>query len=367
MYSDRRQKSNYVPDGVNSSDEIDIIEVLKKIWRGRVLIVGMVLVAAIIAFIALRMTTSYYKIEATIDAVAAIQLRPLSPSALGNAEYQVPVLNEKKIFDRVLLQVNSLSLLKDFWEKKTGKALDLSPDATPTEESITFKKFYRSFVLEASNPKLLDVSARKVSLVSESPTKGVDLLNSYLDFVNQQMWLEQSKKLEESYNANLSALTISYDARNLIEQQNLSDRLVKVRENVKIAESLGIRETPFKSLENIQLKVLDSQDYLLGTKSLMQQVDILVGRQGHSLAPYSVDLRNMETWLAQMRIDRQRLKESDGKILLFSIVNKPTSSIDPVAPKKMLIFLAVIFFSGIFGVFIVLVRSAIQTRRNQTV
>jgi chain length determinant protein (polysaccharide antigen chain regulator) len=367
MYSDRRKKTNYASEHLDNSDEIDIVDVLKKIWNGRVLIGGIVFITAIITFIALKMTTSYYKIEATIDAVAAIQLRPLSPSALGNSEYQVPVLNEKKIYDRVLLQVNSLSLLKDFWEKKTGKALDLSPDATPTEESVAFKKFYRSFVLEASNPKLLDVSARKISLVSESPTKGVELLNNYLEFVNQQMWLEQSKKLEESYNANLTALTISYDARNLSEQQSLSDRLVKVRENVKIAESLGIRETPFKSLENIQLKVLDSQDYLLGTKSLMQQVDILVDRQGKSLAPYSTDLRNMETWLAQMRIDQQRLKESDGKILLFSIVNKPTSSIDPVAPKKMLIFLAVVFFSGIFGVFVVLVRSAIQTRKSQTV
>lgn len=359
MYSDRRKQGNHLA----SSDEIDIVDLLKRIWRGRILIAGIVLVSAVIAFIALRMSTSYYKIETTIDVVSAVQLRPLSPSILGNPEYQTPAPDEKKIYDRVLLQVTSLSALKAFWEKRTGKVLDLAPDSTLTDESRQFKKIYKALVLDPLNTKLPEITARKISLVYSNPTKGVNLLNDYLIFLNQQMWREQSQKMKENYNANLQALAASYDARNLIEQQKLTDELTKIRENLKIAESLGIKETPFKALENIQLKILDSQDYLLGTKSLMQQIDILVARQGKSLAPFSVDLRNMEMWRDQMNIDLQRIKELDGKINLFSIVNPPEFSLDPVKPNKPLIFIAVIFLSAFFGICFVLIRSAVKNHK----
>jgi LPS O-antigen subunit length determinant protein (WzzB/FepE family) len=372
MYSDRRKNSNYATSGLDSSDEIDVVDVLKKIWRGRVLIFSMVAINFVVTMIALALMPSYYRIEATVDAVTPIQLRPINPSVLSNIaesrlvplEYQVPVLDEKKIYNRAILQINSLSLLKDFWEKHTGKVLNLSPNAEPTPESQAFKKFYQKFVLESSNPKLVDVSARKIFMESQSPTEGVKLLDEYLEFVNQQVWLELAQKLEVSYKANIDALTRSYNARNVIEQQSLSDHLIKVRESLKIAESLGIRETPFKSLENIQLRILDSQDYLMGTKSLAQQVDILVARQGKSLAPYSADLRNMEIWLEQMNTDLRRIKELDGVVRLFSVVNKPTSSLDPVAPKKTLILVAIVLLSGILGVFIVLIRSVVRAKKT---
>ncbi|MES2673337.1 MAG: Wzz/FepE/Etk N-terminal domain-containing protein [Pseudomonadota bacterium] len=359
MYSDRRKQGNQLAN----SDEIDMLDLLKKIWRARILIAKIVLISAIIALIALTISPSYYKIETTIDAVSAVQLRPLSPSILGSVEYQTPAPDEKKIYDRVLLQVNSLSALKAFWEKRTGKTLDLAPDAPSTDESRSFKKFYKALVLDPLNSKTPEITARKISLTYRDPKEGVKLLNDYLVFLNQQMWLEQSQKIQENYNANLKALAVSYDSRNLTEQQKLTDELTKIRENVKIAESLGIKETPFKALENIQLKILDSQDYLLGTKALMQQIDILVARQGKSLAPFTVDLRNMEMWRDQMNIDLQRIKELDGNINLFSIVNPPASSLDPVKPNKPLIFIAVVFLATFFGICLVLIRSAVKNHR----
>jgi chain length determinant protein (polysaccharide antigen chain regulator) len=373
MSSDIQKLDRSYPRSPVDADEIDVIDVLRKIWQGKVLIAVIVLISSALTFVVLSLLPSYYKVEATIDAISAIQLRPVSPSILSNIggshvsalEYQVPALDEKKIYDRVILQVNSLALLKDFWEKKTGKILDLTPGAASTDELREFKKFYKKFVLETPNAKLSDVTARKVSVESKSPNDGVTLLNSYLEFVNQQVCLELLQKLEVSYSANIKALTVSYNARNLIEQQALSDYLLKLRENIKVAQSLGIKEIPFKSLENIQLRILDSQEYLLGTKSLAEQVDILVARQAKSLASYSPDLRNMEIWLTQMNADLSRIKEIDGKIRLFSVVNRPTSSMDPVAPKKPLIFIALVFLSGILGVIVVLVNSGIQERNSR--
>jgi LPS O-antigen subunit length determinant protein (WzzB/FepE family) len=168
--------------------------------------------------------------------------------------------------------------------------------------------------------------------------------------------------LKLAYKANLNALEINYEALNKIEQSRLSDKIIVLQENFKLAESLGIRETPFKELENIQLRVLDGKDYLLGTKPLAQQIEILTARQGKSLAPFSLELRNLEIWRDQMNSDVERLSAL-GNIRLFFVVNSPEASLDPVKPKKVLIFLAVIFISIVFGIFIVLLRPAILARR----
>jgi len=361
MSIESRQQDNFAQ---TNNDEINLLEIFLKIWKGKFLIIGIVLVSAVIAFISLKMMTSYFKIDTTIDVATADQIRVLAPSVTGSTEYQVPILDAKKIYDRVLLQANSLPLLKAFWEKRTGKPLLLNPGDPVSEENQGFRKFYESFVIEASNPKTPEVTARKISLEYRDPVSGIKLINDYLDFLNQQALLGEIQRLESSYNANLSALAVSYSARNLIEQRKLDDELVKIRENLKIAESLGIKETPFRELENIQLKVLDSRDYLIGTKPLSQQIDILVARQGKSLAPFSADLRNMETWRDQMTVDLERLKVMKDKVRLFSVINKPDASPDPVKPKKTLIFIVIVFLSGILGIAIVLIRGAVQSHRK---
>ena len=102
---------------------------------------------------------------------------------------------------------------------------------------------------------------------------------------------------------------------------------------------------------------------MLGTKTLSQQLEILIARQGKPLSPFVSDLRSMEIWKEQMTADLQRIKELKGKVNLFSVVNAAGSTIDPVKPKKALIFLGVVFMSLLAGVFIVLARSAFKSAK----
>lgn len=359
----------------NNSDEIDLFEIFEKIWNGKLLIAGIVLASAILAFVILKMTSSYYRIETTIDKVDVEELRPLYPTILDGKEYkvldgkvafleyQISIPDENKIYDDALLKINSLSFLKNFWEKRTGIPLELKRDAALTDNAIEFKKFQQSFLLDTANLKTPTVTARKISFEYPDSEEGMKLLGQYLDFVNQQLWLEYSAKVDASYSSSLQALEISYNTKKMIESRKLNDDLIVWRENLKIAEALGIKETPFKELENIQSSLMNSRLYLLGTKPLAKQIEIFVARQGASLSPYSPELRKMETWREQMVLDLQRIKDLNNKIHLFSVVNQPQSSLDPVKPQRALIFVAVVFLSGIFGVFLVLIRSAIRSHK----
>lgn len=343
------------------SNEIDLVELISKIWMGKKLIIAIMVISAICAFIALKLLPSYYKIDATIDALPSDQLRSLFPSVLDGKEYQVPLPDEKKIYGKVLLQIGSRSSLRAYWEAKTGKALALEGASAKSAEDVAnikeFKRFVKAFNLEAGNPKATDITARKISLEHTNRELGTKMLNEYLVFSAQRVLSEQILQMNLSFQASLKSLAVNYYNKAKVEERKLNDTLINLRESLRIAESLGVRETPFRDLENIQLKVLDGQGYLLGTKAITQQIDILNARQGKSLAPFSIDLRNMENWRVQMESDLERIKELDGKLQLFSVVNPPEATFDPVKPNKMLILIAVILLSGLVGIFIVLMRS----------
>lgn len=360
------QRNSTEVGNVNDNSEIDFFAVFEKVWADRKFILVFVLASAICAFVIIKLVPSYYRIDATIDSVPNDQLRPLFPSALDSREYQVPSPDEKKIYNKVLLQIGSLGSLRAFWEKHTGKILPLEENITSTPEGRAFRDFVDDFALEPISPKAGEVTARKITLEDVKRSQGVALLNEYLSFAAQQAWQDQIKQMETSYASSLSALSINYNNKTLVEERKLSDALINLQESLKIAQSMGIKDTPFKELENIQLKVMDSHDYLLGTKSLTLQIEMLTARQGKSLAPYSAELRHMETWREQMTSDMKRLKELEGKLNLFAIVNAPEASINPVRPKKALIFIAVLFLSVLLSVSIVLIKAAIQEREQKS-
>ena len=372
----RRHPHNY--------DEVDFMELFTKIWHGKFIILGVVAFSSAIAVAFLMRMPAYYRIEATIDVVRSEQLRPLRPVTLeskayqvqasspisGNVaifdgkEYQAAPPDEKKIYDKILLQIGSFNILKSFWESKIKKVLDLSVDAKETDETKELKRLFKSFELIAVNPKLPDVTARKIAIEYEDPREGMKILNEYLEYVNSHVLLDQIGIMEATYLENLKSLNASYESRNTIEQNKLNDEIVKLRENLKIAESLNIKETPYKELENIQLKILDSRDYLLGTKTLAQQLELLIARQGKSLAPFVSDLRSMEIWKEQMTADLQRIKALKNGVNLFAVVNPAEASLGPVKPNKLLILVFVIFISGLVGVFVVLIKSMVDSRKK---
>ena len=366
----------------DSYHEIDFMELFKKVWDGRYLILGIIFFSVFVVSAYLLMASSYYRIEATIDTVLSEQLRSMRPVALESKAYQSPASpevapliydgkefqvappDEKKIYEKVLLKIGSFNILKSFWESRIGKVLDLSVGAPATDETKAFKKFYESFELIVLNPKVPEFTPRKIAVEYQDPDDGVKLLNEYLSYVNLQLWADQIDIIESAYLANLKSLNAGYESRSAIEQNKLNDEIVKLKESLKIAESLNIKETPFKELENIQLKILDSRDYLLGTKTLSQQLEILLARQGKPLSPFVSDLRSMEIWKEQMTADLQRIKELKGKVKLFSVVNAAGASIEPVKPKKLIIFILSIVVSTLLGVFIVLIKSAFDSRKK---
>lgn len=339
--------------------EIDLIDLLETIWKGRYLLLAIVVVSALVGFLVLRTMPSQYAIDVTIDNVGVEGYHQIYPTILSIPEYQVPKPDHAKYYDKLLLQISSLNMAKSFWTQRAGKDIG---DELAEEE---FKFFYRNLNLEAKNNKLPELTARKLTILHVDGQAGVELLNEYLAFLNFQLWQKLSTDMLQSYESSLAALNSRYEVRKNYELQRLNDELLKLKENFLIAQSLKIQEIPYASLENIQLKILDGKDYLLGTNLLNQQIAILTERSKGSLSPFSQDLRNLENSMVIIQADIEKLK-SIKNIKMFEVVNPAQASIRPVKPNKTLILFGVVFMSGFIGMIYLLIRSSLIKRRQVT-
>lgn len=352
----------------DSTDEIDLIDLLTTIWSGKYIIAAIVAVVTVLALVGLKLTDSYYRIDVVVDLAAPTDIRLLEPSILNTgktSEYQVPDLNVEKIFELAIIQATSLQMQKSFWEQKTGEPLSFDKKEKLTPSLRAFYSFRKNLAVEAANPKTPMVTSRKITFLSTNPDKGVLLLNEYLAFLNHQILENRKLDLVAAYQANITTLTTGYQTLEAIERQRLADKLLALQESLKIAESLGIKETPYAELENVQLSVLDNRDYVLGAKALQQQIELLMARQGQSLAPFAPLLRELETWKYQIELDLKRLNEVDPNTKMFAVVRAPEASLEPVKPNKLLILLAAIMLAGFFWVFFVLLRASFAARAQQ--
>jgi chain length determinant protein (polysaccharide antigen chain regulator) len=314
--------------------------------------------------IGLKLQAPIYKVEALLDKTSAYDIQALQPSKLLDGEdYQVPALEKEAFYAALITQAGSLNTRRLFWESWSKQPLSTDPNASKSPNDIAFKKFIRSFSLTPPNPKNPATTLSQLTLETSDPSAGVDVLSAYLDFVNTRVVEQFVAQLEKGYASSLQRLAIDYAALQEREQQQLQDDLIKLNEALGLARSLKIIETPYEQLSGIELKVVDDRHYLLGTRVLTEEIKSLEERSNKPLSAFVPQLRNMEHWQQVMQNEMIKLTSVKNQIQAFELASPAVSSLDPIKPKKLLIFIAALFVSGILGVTLVLIRQGIKSYR----
>lgn len=348
-------------------DEIDLLELFAVLWRGKWIVVSITLLCAVAAFVWLKLQPSIYRVDASIDTASTYEIRALQPSTLsGGEDYQVPALDREEIYGRLLNQAGTLYLKKQYWEAETGIRLPASLNGESNENVAAFKLFSNSLSVKLPDKSASNTVAQ-LSLNVENPSEGVTQLHNYLDFVDQFMINRIIEQLLEAYRTNIDRLIYDYQSLKNRERQRIEDELVKLKEAHDVAQSLDIVETPYNEVEGVELQVLDNRLYLLGTRALAEEIKALEGRKEKPIEIFVPKLRQMEQWQQQMENDLQRLESIDGTDFnTFTVVSAPESSLDPVEPNKSLIFVALVFGAGIFGVATVFIVHGVRSYHART-
>lgn len=351
-----------------ANDEIDLLELVATLWRGKWIIIATMVLCLIPTAIWLAMQAPIYKIEALLDSTSIYDIQGLQPTALAaeGGRYQVAQLQQQAFYNALITQAGALHTQRLFWESWSQQPLSTDPRTGKSENDIAFRRFFNTLALIPPTPKKPESTLSQLTLETAEPAKGIALLNAYVEFLNEHLVEQFVTQLEKGYASSLQQLSFDYNALQLREQQKLQDELVQLRESLAVAHSLNIVETPYEQLAGVELKVVDDRQYMLGSRVLSEEIKSLEARQDKPLSAFVPELRTLEYWQQIMENDLNKLNAVKASTQAFELASPAVSSLDPIKPKKILILLAAILVSGIVGVMLVFVVQGIRRYQART-
>lgn len=405
----------------SATDEIDLVELIRALWKQKLLIAGITLAITIVAAAYAFLATPYYETRT--------YLRPVPRSSLDQLnETGIYTLTPEDALNRIAGGLSSYDNRLEFF--LNNQALFQEIDKRGDSPEQTFAVFNeRAFEMLYPDPKKTDNRSAFVGLELTYP-KGMDgatVVNSFVTYVLDLERREIAEDLESliknrlaSLETNMEAQRASYSAskeakiaalleEDALKRADLQDELVALREELKtrrthrihqlneaitIAESLGIRTptspsamtaAPRVGTQVIRTEVTNQEAplYFMGTEALSAERDALASRKSDDfieprIAEIQSELAMLEhnreveimrereredlylTNLAELREEAARLNsiQLDTEHLRLVRLDQPAlQSLDPVKPKKAMIIALGFVLGGMLGVFIALVRS----------
>lgn len=402
-----------------ANDEIDLVELFRALWRQRLLIIGVTFAATLVAAAYAFLATPYYQTktylrpvpQSTLDQLNETGIYKLTPedalnrvaSALSSYDNRLNYfLSNQELFRAIESQDSPEQAFADFSEQAFEM---LHPDPKKTENRSAYVG------LKLTYPKGMEGSAIVngfVDYVLQLERKEIaDDLESLI--ANRLASLDMNMEAQRAnYSASKEAkiATLLEDAA--LKRAQLRDELAALRAELKtrrnnriqelneaitIADSLGIRTPTSPSAmaasarsgtQVIRTEVTnqDTPLYFLGTEALTAERDALANRTSDDfieprIAEIQSELVMLEnnreveilkaregedlylTNLAQLREEASRLKgiKLDTERLRLVRLDQPAlQSLDPVKPKKTLIFALGLILGGMLGIFVALIR-----------
>ncbi|WP_313089850.1 Wzz/FepE/Etk N-terminal domain-containing protein [Stutzerimonas nitrititolerans] len=410
-----------VPQQPNATDEIDLVELFRALWRQKLLIIGVTLIVMVIAAAYAFLATPYYETRTYLRPVPQSNLDQLNETGIykltpeeainrvagGLSSYDNRLdffLNNQELFQNIPKRGDSLEQTFAAFNETAFEMLH--PDPRKTDNRSAFVGFKLTY------PKGMDgasVVNGFVSYVVELERKEIaddleSLINNRLSSLDMKMEAQRA-----SYNASKEAAIAGLLEESALNRARLQDELAALREELKtrrnnriqklseaieIAESLGIRTptTPSAMTQStrsgtqvIRTEVTNQEIplYFMGTEALTAERDALASRESDDfieprIAEIQSELAMLEnnreveilqerdqedlylTDLAELREEAARLKGiklDTERLRLVRLDQLALQSLNPVKPKKAMIIALGLVLGGMLGVFIALIRS----------
>lgn len=336
-----------------ASDEIDLIELCAKIWRGKWKIIGAVLICIALGVAYLLIVPKTYRLEAVLAAPLASDLEPIQPPE-ASGRYTLPTISSGHAFELVKGYLRSEKKRLDFWKQFH----DFEPQLELEGDKLAaFLRFNEELSLTESKE-----AGTTLSFIGLTPQADVQMLELFLKTVNAQV-------VDEIVNRMVQILAIQKsklrdDISRLREQYRVSlqDQIVALEEALTIAQEIGIKETPYEQLANIEVTVVDKQ-FLLGTTTLSSQLNALKARQDKDT--FVPGLRDLQKQLQRVEADMGILERHKGDARTFVILRPLAIPQKEESPKKALVLTLSAVLGGCLGLVWILISGLTQAIRER--
>ncbi|BAN47566.1 Wzz/FepE/Etk N-terminal domain-containing protein [Metapseudomonas resinovorans] len=408
-------------------DEIDILELVKDLWRQKVLILGFALLAAVLGVIYALTATPQYKVQSVLRPASLKDLDQLNESRLYS-------LTPKAALKRVGEALESYGLKLQFLQEHPDLVVQLRGESESMDQLLD-RLNRDGFTALRPDPKKPSAPFEGVSLTYPAGVDGVALVNG---LVAAAMTQEQQRiqddfevlrgnrlsQLQSAIAAERARYVAGKESRiaNLLEANDLEKRLLQdelkvlrqklqvrrqnrikqLDEAIQIAAELGIvkpttpsalGESAREGQGSVMRTEVNNQQiplYFMGTDTLKAERAALQSRRSDEFTePRIADIQAKLSLLANNReveVLKQRenedlffkdlvklrgeqarlenLKVDFSRLQLVHIDQVATTPLRPIAPRKSLIVVVALVLGLMLGGFIALVRSIVRRSRH---
>ena len=378
--------SNVYSQKINETDEVDLIELIRTLWKKKLWIILSAFVFTIIsagyAFTAKEQWTSTTIVVAprSTDLGNLLLVRAEYARIIGDSEFSAGGLSDSLYgqFKHFLL---SSDLKREFLSQST-LVKEYTKEMTEEQRSNYIENaILNDLVVHEVDPnkkdlKALDKIGLKITFSAETPKLAQAVLTDYVNFVNLHILNQTNKEFKLGFDLRLDGLRFS---KKQIEESLTEAKKIQV-ENLTnalgIAKKAGITDFSKGNSKNLsipeymlgegRLSISDSKLadgtylFMLGEKYLQAQLDIAKNTE----IVYPVDYYSTERQLVKLTELESRLDDI-GEVKSYYNLSSPDYPMIKDKPKKLLILVIGFLIGLILSSFIILLSSLIQSTKKR--
>lgn len=316
--------NNNVVARSSDPEQIDLIDLLLQLWRGKWVIAAFVAIAVILAGVYLVFAKEKWTSTAIITQPDAAQIGSYS-NAL-NILYGANAPKLTDIQESVITRYNaSLSALSQTLENKA------EPEKLVIEQSVKGQD--------------LPLNISYVNGSAESAQKQVA---QYIQQVDEQIQKELEVDLNDNIKQQVSTLKDVLGNQETIAQEQKDLRIRQITEALKYAEAANITAPQIQQTQDVTQDTM----FLLGTEALQSMI---VHESSRPLTLSESYYQNK-----QKLLDIEKLKIDPSTIHAYRYVMKPDLPVYRDSPKRSLVLILAVLLGGIIGSGVVLGRNALR-------
>jgi len=337
-------------------DEIDLIELIASLWRGRVQVLVAMFIALLVAVGYLLVKPSEYIVEAQVSHPNSLELAELvvltlEPSDDLSASAK-SFYSPEEVFVTAQRELLSRATQREF-------VLSINESMEGGGEPLDFELFSEELAVVPQKVGKTATGLFLVQLRCQDEGKCAGLVNDYVDFVHDKvrgalvadmlsLLYSEAQRVEES---------ISHIRKN--HSQAVEDRLKSLDGMIKVAREMGWVEPNSSVLasDKVMPRYYEGYRVLEGDRArLAAQLDDEAFVAG--LRSKQRNLRLIESGVA-------RIAEVKTKVSVLDVVDYAYPTGKPVAPNKKLVVILALILGGMIGVVLVFVRYGIESYRSK--
>ena len=318
------QNNNNPVTRSNDLEQLDFIDLVMQLWRGKLIIGAFVAVFIILAGIYISVVEEKWTSSAIISQPDAAQIATYS-NAL-NILYGGAAPSMLDIQTRVIGRFNS-----------SFSALSQALENQEIPEKLTIEQAVKGQSLPLS-----------VSYTGESAEAAQKQLAQYIQQVDEQTAKELALDLKDNIKQQITTLNDSLENQEKVSQEQKDLRIKQITEALKNAEAAKITSPQIQQTQDVTQETM----FLLGSEALKSMIENEASRPLVFSGAYYQTKQNL--------LDIEKLNVNPDTIHVYRYVMKPDLPVYRDSPKKAISLILAVLLGGIIGSGVVLGRNALR-------